>query len=104
MDTTVTIQMTKNGLLISRQDLGDMGEIELEAVRKEKTIVIRPKMESEDERSRVRNILRDAGMLYEPDWKEPEPVSKKERARLANKLGESGSLSDDIIADRENNA
>jgi hypothetical protein len=56
------------------------------------------------ERSRVHEVLKEAGMLYEPDWEEPAPVSPEERARLARRLGQAGPLSEVIIADREDRA
>ena len=44
MDATVSVQMTKKGLLIPRDALSDLGAEDLEAVRHERTIVIRPKL------------------------------------------------------------
>jgi len=104
MDTTVTVQITRKGLLIPREALGDLGAEELEAVRKEGTIVIRPKSATADERTQVRQVLRAAGMLYEPEWEPPTPVSPEERTRLAQKLGQAGPLSEAIIADRGDRA
>jgi len=104
MDTSVTVHMTRKGLLIPRKALGDLVAEELEAVREEGTIVIRPKSLGADERTRVRQALRAAGMLYEPEWEPPTPVSPEERARLAEKLGQVGPLSDVIIADRGDRA
>jgi hypothetical protein len=45
----------------------------------------------------VHEVLEAAGMLYEPDWEEPAPVSPEERARLARRLGQAGPLSEMII-------
>jgi hypothetical protein len=104
MDTTVTVQMTRKGLLIPRKALGDLGAEELEAVREEGTIVIRPKSAGADERTQVRQALQAAGMLYEPEWEPPKPVSPEDRARLAQKLGQAGPLSEIIIADRGDRA
>ena len=101
---TVTVQITRKGLLIPREALGGLGAEDLEAVREEGTIVIRPKAVKANERTRVRQALRAAGMLYEPEWKSPPPVSPKERARLARKLGRTGPLSEVIIADRGDRA
>lgn len=44
---------------------------------------------------------REAGLLYEPDWEQPPPVSPQERAYLAQKLTADQLLSETIIADRE---
>ena len=104
MDTTVNVQITRKGLLIPREALGDLGAEDLEAVRKEGTIVIRPKSATDDERTQVRRVLREAGMLYEPEWDAPTPVSPEERTRLARKLGQAGPLSETIIADRGDRA
>jgi hypothetical protein len=104
MDTSVTVQMTRKGLLIPRKALGDLGTEELEAVREEGTIVIRPKSAGADERAQVRQALQAAGMLYELEWEPPTPVSPEERARLAHKLGQVGPLSEVIIADRGDRA
>jgi hypothetical protein len=104
MDTTVNVQITKKGLLIPREALGDLDAEELEAVREEGTIVIRPKSAIADQQTQVRRVLREAGMLYEPEWKPPTPVSPEERTRLAQKLGQAGPLSEAIIADRGDRA
>ena len=104
MNTTVTVQITRKGLLIPRDALGDLGAEDLEAVRKEGTIVIRPKSTTADERTRIRQVLRAAGMLYEPEWEPPMPVSHEERTRLARKLGQVGPLSEVIIAGRGDRA
>jgi hypothetical protein len=104
MDTTVTVQITRKGLLIPREALGDLGAEELEAVREERTIVIRPKSQTADERNQVRQVLRATGMLCEPEWEPPRLVSPEERTRLAQKLGQIGPLSEVIIADRGDRA
>lgn len=101
MDTTIAVRMTAKGLLIPRSALGDWEKEELEAVREEQAIIIRPKPTSCDTRAQVRQVLRRAGMLYEPDWETPPPVSPEERARLARKLAQGQPLSELIIADRE---
>lgn len=101
MNTTITVQMTAQGLLIPRTALGDWEREELEAVREKQAIIIRPKPTSGDTRAQVRQALRRAGMLYEPDWETPPPVPSEERARLAKKLSQGQPLSEIIIADRE---
>jgi hypothetical protein len=101
MGTKVTVQMTPEGLLIPRDALGDLAIGELEAVRTRDAIIVRPKRAFADERERVRHALRAAGLLCEPDWKTPLPVSPDERARLVRKLAQGCPLSESIIADRE---
>jgi len=104
MATIVAVQMTPQGLLIPRTALGDWYTKELEAVREKQRIVIRPRATSADGRSQVRQVLRAAGMLYEPPWETPAPVSQEERARLAKKLAQGQPLSEIILADREDRA
>ena len=104
MEKTIPLEITENGLLIPHEILGDLDRGELEAVREEGQIVIRPKSQPVDERTRVEQVLRAAGLLYEPDWERPSPVSGEERARLAEKLALGAPLSEVIIADREDRA
>jgi len=101
MGTTITVQMTAQGLLIPRNTLGDWSNKELEAVWEQRGIVIRLKSAAADTRIQVRQVLREAGLLYEPGWETPPPVSLEERARLAKRLAQGRPLSEVIIADRE---
>ena len=104
MERTIAVKVTDKGILIPHEELDGLDRDDLEAVRKEDRIVIRPKPQPIDERARVAQVLRDAGLLYEPDWEQPPPVSEQERARLARKLASSPPLSEVIIADREDRA
>jgi len=104
MTTTIAVQMTPQGLLIPRAALRDWYTKELEAVWEKRQIVIRPRPISADARFQVRQVLRAAGMLYEPHWETPSPVSPEERARLAKKLAQGQPLSEIIIAEREDRA
>lgn len=101
---TIASQMVPQGLLIPRAALGDWYTRELEVVREEQRIVIQPRPTATDTRSQVRQALREAGMLYEPDWEKPAPVSPEERVRLAKKLAQGRPLSESIIAEREDRA
>ena len=101
MEQTITVQVTDQGILIPDDLLGDLDVVELEIVRKEGQIVIRPKQKPVDERDRVDRVLRAAGLLYEPEWELPPPVSPEERAHLAQKLASDSPLSKEILADRE---
>ena len=104
MATTIAVQVTSQGLLIPRTALGDWYTKELEAVWEKRKIVIRPRSIPADVRSQVRQALRAAGMLYEPHWETPTPVSPEERALLAKKLAQGQPLSEIIIAEREDRA
>ena len=104
MVTKIAVQVTPQGLLIPRDAVGDWYTRELEAVLEQRKIVIRPKTTSSDERTRTAEVLREAGMMYEPHWEAPSYVSPEERRRLAKELGEGQPLSEVIIADREDRA
>ena len=99
MATTLTVQMTKQGLLLPRAALGDWHTQELEVVRGRECIVIRPRPAA-DSRSQVRLVLQDAGLLYEPQGEPLPPVSEEERAELARKLSRGRPLSEIIIEER----
>jgi bifunctional DNA-binding transcriptional regulator/antitoxin component of YhaV-PrlF toxin-antitoxin module len=101
MEEMIPVQVTEKGILIPHEALGELDRVEIEVVRDKDQIVIRPKPQLVDERGRIAQILRDAGLLYEPDWEQPPPVSPQERARLAQKLASTPPLSEVIIADRE---
>ena len=101
MERTISVQVTDQGILIPDDALGELETAELEIVREEGQIWIRPKRQPVDERDQVEQALRAAGLLYEPDWELPSPVSAKERARLAQKLASEPPLSETILAERE---
>ena len=101
MEEAIPVQVTKQGILIPHEALGELDRTEIEVVREKGQIIIRPKPQPVDERTRVAQVLRDAGLLYEPDWEQPPSVSPQERARLAQKLASDPPLSEMIIADRE---
>ena len=96
MPNEVDIQVTPQGILIPRAALNDLG-----AVREKETIVIRPRAKSDDGRTQVRELLRSTGLLYDPAWETPGPVSEVERLRLARILARSKPLSEIIVADRD---
>jgi len=104
MTTVIATQVTPQGLLIPSAALRDWNVNELEAVRRKQTILIRPKRDTADARARVRQVLRAAGLLYQPDWETLPDVPPEERARLAKKLSQGQPLSEVIIAEREDRA
>lgn len=101
MATEIDIQVNSQGILIPRAALNDLGAVELEAVREKETIIIRPRAKSDDAKVQVRELLRSSGMLYDPTWETPVPVSEAERKRLAKELAWSKPLSETIVADRD---
>jgi hypothetical protein len=101
MEQTITVQVTDKGILIPDDLLGDLESVELEVIREEGQIVVRPKQRPVAEGDQVEDVLRAAGLLYEPDWELPPPVSLKERAHLAAKLASASPLSEEILAGRE---
>ena len=104
MEKTIPVEVTERGILIPYEVLGELDKGELEAVREEGRIVIRHRLDLADDRVRVGQVLRGAGLLYEPGWEQPPAVSEEERARLAKKLASGSPLSEVIIADREDRA
>jgi len=100
MEKSIPVEATDRGLLIPREVLGELEGGELEAVMDEGRIIIRRKLDPADEKARVAQALRDAGLLYEPNWDPPSPVSEQARSRLAEKLASDPPLSEMIIADR----
>ena len=103
MTTVISAQLTPQGLLIPHAALWDWNVSEVEVIRRKRTIVIRPKNDATNTRSRIKHVLRAAGLLYKPNWETPPDVSPEERAQLAQKLADGGPLSE-IIAEREDRA
>jgi hypothetical protein len=104
MTTVIAAQLTPQGLLIPHAALHDWNVSEVEVVRRERSILIRPRRDAADTRSRIHQVLRAAGLLYKPDWETPPDVSPEERARLAKKLAQGQPLSEIIISEREDRA
>lgn len=101
MTPKTKIQMTPQGLLIPREVLGDWQDVPLELMREEQRIIIRPKSVMTTSRAEVRQMLREAGVLYEVESPIAPNISEVERARLAEKLAQAAPLSELIIAERE---
>lgn len=103
METTITTQMTPQGLLVPRAALGEWLERGVEAVREKEWIIIRPKAVALEERDLALRILDEAGLLLPP---EPLPtshiiISTEKRAELGRKFSQGRPLSQIIIEDRE---
>ena len=101
MITDIKVKMTPQGLLIPRAALGDWQDVALEMVREKHGLIIRPKSVTLTARTKMRQMLREAGMLYEVKLPSTPSVSEAERARLAEKLAQASPLSELIIAERE---
>jgi hypothetical protein len=101
MTTEIAVQMTSQELRIPLTGLEAWNDAELEIVREKHAIVIRPKSVFPSEHERVRQMLREAGLLYETNWEVGPAVSPEELARLAEKLSQGPPLSELIIAERE---
>ncbi len=105
METTITTQMTPQGLLVPRSALSEWLERGVETVREKEQIVIRPKSVARDEREEAIRILAEAGLLVKPDWElTTPPVSDIELEELARKFSVGRPLSEIIIEDREDRA
>jgi hypothetical protein len=100
MATPVQVKETPAGLLVPRELYDRLGEIEI--VEQPDAILIRSKAAKPPSlRVRAREALRQAGLVVDLDWEEPPPVSPEERSRLAQRLGQHGSLSELVIQERE---
>jgi len=104
MDATIATQMTPQGLLIPRAALEEWTQTELEAIKVEVGILIRPKAPSlEQECALDMQILEEAGLLLptEPPSVPIRPVSAERRAELARKFSIGEPLSEIIIKERQ---
>ncbi len=104
MPTTVATQMTPQGLLIPRAAIQEWAQVELEAVKDETGILIRPKaVLLEQERALDMQILEEAGLLLpiEPAPTSVTLVSVERQAELARKFSVGKPLSEIIIEERE---
>ncbi len=104
MTTVIATQLTPQGLLIPHAAPRDWNVNNMKVVRRKQTILIRPKHDASDPRAKIRQVLRAAGLLYQPDWETPPDVPPEERARLAEKLAQGEPLSEVIITEREDRA
>lgn len=104
MSTKVAARLEPQGLLIPRSALRDWETQELEVVWEPEVVIVRPKVNAVASRDQVRTILREAGMLYKPNWETPPPVSAEERAYLAKKLSQGRPLSEIVIEERDDRA
>ena len=101
MATTITTQMTPQGLLVPRSALGEWLERGVDVVKEKERIVIRPRPVKPDECEEAIQILEEAGLLVKPDW-EPAvpPVSDAELEELARKFSVGRPLSQLVMEER----
>jgi hypothetical protein len=95
--------MTSQGLLIPRAAIQEWVQLELEAVKDETGILIRPKaMSPQQERALDMQILENAGLLL-PVESSPTPksISAKRQAELAQKFSVGKPLSEIVIEERQ---
>ena len=106
MATTITTQMTPQGLLVPRSALGEWLERGVEVVKEKERIVIRPRPVTLDEREEVIRILEEAGLLLPPEPLPAShvPISVEKRAELGRKFSVGHPLSELIIEDRKDRA
>ena len=100
MSTVETARMTDEGLLLPREMVQDLGEVEV--VRRPDYILIKSKVVRDRElHGQAKKVLREAGLLVEVH-REPLPeVSPEERAELARRLASGRPLSEIVIEERE---
>ncbi len=101
MNTPIAVQMTPQWLMIPRSVVQDWREIEV--VRQEQCIVIRPKsLPTTQAREAAIEALRQDGLLAEmPAAPLTPPVTLAERAALAKKLSVGRPLSEIVREERE---
>lgn len=99
MSTIWTAKMTDEGLLLPREMVQDLGEVEI--VRRPDYILIKPKVMSDRElHSQARKVLREAGLLVKIHKESLPEVSPEERAELARRLASGRPLSEIVIEER----
>jgi hypothetical protein len=100
MSTVETARMTDEGLLLPREMVQDLGEVEV--VRRPDYILIKSKVVHDHElHDRARKVLREAGLLVEVHRKPLPEVSPEERAEIARRLASGRPLSEIVIEERE---
>jgi hypothetical protein len=101
MATTISAQMTSQGLLIPRTAILEWLDQGLEIVKDKQHIVIQPRTVPRTERERVKQVLEQSGRLVNLDWPPTlPPLTDQERAELAQKFGVGRPLSEIIIEER----
>lgn len=101
MTTTVPVQITRQGLLVTRIAFDDRGEVKV--VRENLRIIIQPKLlTAAQEHELVIQALHVDALLVETGG-EPlsPPVAPEERAQLAKKLDSGGALSGIAMEERK---
>ena len=98
MATTITTQMTPQGLLVPRSALGEWLERGVDVVKEKERIVIRPRPVMLDEREEAIRILEEAGLLLPPEpLPASVPISDEKRAELSRKFSIGRPLSQIIM-------
>ena len=64
MSTAISVKITPQGILIPREELGGLDPQSLEAIRENETIVIRSKPVAPNTRGQIRQLIREAGLLF----------------------------------------
>jgi hypothetical protein len=107
MTTIIATKMTPQGLLIPRDEIQEWAQAELEAVKSDRGIMIRPKaLTAGEERALDMQILEEAGLLLpvEPLSVPVPSISAERQANLVRKLSVGKPLSEVIIEEREDRA
>ncbi len=106
MTSSITARMTSQGLLIPRTAISEWLGQEIEVIKDQERIIIRPRTTPRTERERVLQVLETAGLLLPPEPLPPShtPVSLEEQAELARKFSVGHPLSEIIIEERADRA
>ena len=102
MSTHINPQLTAQGVLIPLQAVQEWLEQGLEIVKDKEQIVIRPRSQPAPDRTKVLQVLDEAGLLTPPEPLPPDfkPLSPQKKQALSRKLSIGPTLSEIIIEER----
>lgn len=100
MDTSITVQVTEQGMMIPRTVIASWGEVEL--IQTDEFIIIRPRIPAPGrDRALAIQALREDGLLYESEGETDLPIIlDEERTELARQLSSDHPLSESVMKGR----
>jgi hypothetical protein len=102
METSITVRVTSQGLLIPIGLVHEWLDQDIQVIKERQRIVIQRKSTPKAERERVLQVLEASGLLAKPQWEPTSPpVSSAELAELAEKFSVGQPLSEIVIEERE---
>lgn len=101
--TLSTARVTQRGVLVPRtliKNWKNNQEVEIE--QRADAVIIRPKSDQATQlNAQIIAKMKAAGLIEDPSWSRPQPVSAEERTLLAEKLSHGKPLSQIIMENRE---